>query len=406
MSSNLRFLLNRLSEILWIKPLVVCIFSIGLTQLASLADEWTVNLHLPEVSQTSVVTLLQISASSMLVIATFAVGSMISAYASAGSTATPRSFPLLVADDISQAALSVFVGTFIFSIVSLVAVQNGYYGPAGYLTIFVFALIALAIVIVTFIFWVDRVARLGRPGNTIELIESATHRALVCWMEQPHMGGRPLETEPSGSSVTSDQVGYIQRIDIEKLQKVAEQSECTFSLLVLPGDFVTSSTPLICVSGGCDNSAAILGAFKIGHQRTYDEDPRFGFIALSEIAVRAMSPALNDPGTAVDVIQTQIRLLTTWEGQVEGEDAVEFDRVQVPGINVADLFNDAFRVIARHAASTPEVAIFLRRCLASLSGTPALASQAEEHAKMVLSYCEHAGLPESDMTQIRKASPD
>ncbi len=102
MTSRLQFIFNRLSEILWIKPLIACVLSISGAFLARLADQTDLQLLIPLVDAKSIVTLLQISASSMLVIATFAVGSMISAYASASQSATPRTFPLLVADDISQ----------------------------------------------------------------------------------------------------------------------------------------------------------------------------------------------------------------------------------------------------------------------------------------------------------------
>jgi uncharacterized membrane protein len=67
----------------------------------------------------------------MLVISIFAVGSMISAFSAASNTATPRSFQLTIADDVSKNALSVFIGSFIY-IVALVALKNGYYGRAGH----------------------------------------------------------------------------------------------------------------------------------------------------------------------------------------------------------------------------------------------------------------------------------
>lgn len=72
-----------------------------------------------------------ITSGSMLGVATFAVGSMLADYSSASNSATPRSFPLIIADDVSQNALSSFIGAFIFGIVAYVALENGYYGPAG-----------------------------------------------------------------------------------------------------------------------------------------------------------------------------------------------------------------------------------------------------------------------------------
>ena len=152
--------------------------SIGGAFLARLADDTGLSSVLPEVNLDSVETLLSIMASSMLVIATFAVGSMVAAYASASAGATPRSIPLVIADDVTQNALSAFIGAFIFSIVSLIAVQNDMFGSAGLFAMFVFTLLVFAIVIITFVRWVDRIARLGRVVNTIEQVEKAACDAL------------------------------------------------------------------------------------------------------------------------------------------------------------------------------------------------------------------------------------
>jgi hypothetical protein len=126
-----RFFLSRLSERLWVKPLLVCLLSVAGALLAHLADDSGLDKIVPDIKSDSLETLLKIISSSMLVIATFAVGSMVSAYASASSTATPRSFSLVIADDTSQNALSTFIGAFIFSIVALIALQNGYWRWVG-----------------------------------------------------------------------------------------------------------------------------------------------------------------------------------------------------------------------------------------------------------------------------------
>lgn len=107
----------------------------------------------------------------MLVIAIFAVGSMISAYSAATGTATPRSFKLIVADDVSQNALSVYIGSFIFSIVASVALRNEYYGQAGTFTLFILTLFVFAVVILTFLRWVERISKLGRLGHTIKKLK-------------------------------------------------------------------------------------------------------------------------------------------------------------------------------------------------------------------------------------------
>lgn len=104
----------------------------------------------PEVTSESIKMLLSTISSSMLVMAVFAVGSMLSAYQSASSAATPRAFTLVLADDVSQNALSTFIGAFIFSIVAQVALTDGYYGRAGRFALFVMTVFVFALVIFSF----------------------------------------------------------------------------------------------------------------------------------------------------------------------------------------------------------------------------------------------------------------
>lgn len=141
MRDRIRFIGNRIKEHLWVKPLLICILSIIAAFVAKLADRIQFLQFIPSVTLESLNIFLSISSGTMLGVATFAVGSMLTAYASASNTATPRSFRLVVADDVSQNALSSFIGAFIFSIVSLVALENGYYDQAGRFILFILSII-------------------------------------------------------------------------------------------------------------------------------------------------------------------------------------------------------------------------------------------------------------------------
>jgi len=96
----------------------------------------------------------------------------------------------------------------------------------------------------------------------------------------------------------------------------------------------------------------------VGDQRTFDNDPRFGLVVLAEIADRALSPAVNDPGTAIDVIGTLTRLLCNWKPDNQ-QTAVKNDRVAIPRLEAKDLLEDAIRPIARNGAGLIEVVLRL-----------------------------------------------
>src|SRR5690606_4108877 len=171
--NKLGFYLARLRARLWLRPLLSCLLSPIPALVAGLAEHPELAQSFPDVSSESGERVLAIMSASMLVIAMFAAGAMLTAYASASNTATPRSFPLVVGDDISQNALSIFLGAFIFSIVAQVAILNGYYGNSGLFILFLVTIFVFALVILNFVRWVDRIARLGRLGNTVQKVEAA-----------------------------------------------------------------------------------------------------------------------------------------------------------------------------------------------------------------------------------------
>ncbi|BCO30546.1 hypothetical protein TspCOW1_06490 [Thiohalobacter sp. COW1] len=411
MVSRARFIFVQLQERLWVKPLMVGLLSIAAALAASKADSYTrLATVLPRVSAESVESLLSIMASSMLVIATFAVASMVSAYASASTTASPRSFALVIADDISQRALSTFIGAFIFSIVGLTAAKNGFFGGAGIFVLFLFTAFVFGLVILTFVYWVDRIARLGRLGNTVDQVEEATVNALGQRRIAPTLCAVQDDPEnDSGVAVTAESAGYVQRIDVASLQEFAEQIDGKVRVVVLPGSFVSPERVLAYVMADSDakdwEPHVVASAFVIDKQRTYYEDPRYGLVVLSQIAARALSPAVNDPGTAIDVCGTLVRLFLFWSAPLdEGETAeILYDRIMVPELSVEDMFDDAFIAIERDGCASLEVAIRVQKAMATLAaaGHAAMRQAALRHSARALVYARKGLLLDEDVAAVQ-----
>jgi uncharacterized membrane protein len=382
--------------------------------LAKTVDKPEIGKLVPAITQDSIETLLTIISASMLVIATFAVASMVSAYASASSTATPRSFSLVISDDVSQNALSSFIGAFIFSIVALVALKNGYYDKAGRFVLFVLTLIILTVIIVTFVSWVDRIARLGRLRGTIDKVEAATTAALQQRRSTPTLRGVPAgPCRNWGQAIYAGTIGYVQRVDVTALQKFAEKSQVQITVAALPGTFSAPDRALAYVTADSGDlsdidTSQIAQAFLIGDDRTFDEDPRFGLIVLSEIASRALSSAVNDPGTAIVIIGKFIRLFTLWSEPIEEGDTrtPDCDRVEVPEISLWDMFDDAFTAIARDGAGIIEVAGRLQKAFKSLAsiGDATMRDVAMHHARLALARAENVIELQEDIEVLRKLS--
>ena len=404
---RLRFLLFSFKEKLWVKPLSLCLLSIAAVFASKLADGTALAQHLPKVEQTSVETLLSIMASSMLVIATFSAGTMVSAYASASRSSTPRSVSLIISDDASQNALSTFVGAFIFSVVAITASSNNFFEDAGIFLLFCLTCLVFAIVILTFIRWVDSVARLGRVGSTVQKVEAAAMRAINHRLSTPRLGGKqqPKSVKEQGGdtskyqALTTDSIGYVQMVDMAKVQAWAEEQDTQVHIAMLPGEFCTPDKPLCYIprfkpkSAGASDSknsnesieSTLLSAFQIGSERSFEADPRYGLVVLSEIASRALSPSVHDPGTAISILGSYARLFIQWAQKEKCEDIndIKYDMVTVPDMNTADMFDDAFTGLARDGASIIEVSIRMQKTLAAIAKTNDVnvAKTASEHAR-------------------------
>lgn len=421
---KLRFVLYRFKEKLWIKPAGFCVISILAVFIAKFADGTELAPHLPKVDAESVKTLLSIMASSMMVIATFSAGTMVNAYASASQSSTPRSLSLTISDDVSQNALSVFIGAFIYSAVALTAMSNAFFEEAGVFTLFVLTCIAFAIVILTFIRWVDSVARLGRVGSTVLKVEKATQRAIENRIKAPCLGAVPSRAIPQSRikeqgthAICSQRVGYIQLIDIARIQQWACENDAFVDVIMLPGEFVTPDKVLAYVNKN-DDLTTIEHAFTISEERSFEADPRFGFVVLAEIASRALSTAINDHGTAISIISSVTRLLLLWktsecsstDKQEKNNEEYQYDRVSVPELNIHDLFDDAYTSISRDGASNIEVAIHIQKSLKSISNCFGINSEfkdsATHFAKQSFKRSQQALEFSDDIERLRKCSSE
>lgn len=409
MKNKLGYYANRLKEQLWFRPFIFCLFSIAAALVAQFADDTFLKDLVPEISKESLSGLLNTISASMLVIAIFAVASMVSAFSAASSTATPRSFKLVVTDDVSQNALSIFIGAFIFSIVATVALKNGFYAKAGIFILFVLTILLFAVVIITFLRWVDRISRLGRLSNTIQQVEKAAFASMSKNIANPLMGGTAQEKQLvyNGEACYANKTGYVHTINMQQLQDIAEEENLNIDLSCLPGNFISFNTPIAyCTNTSESIKSRIMEAIIIENDRSFDDDPRFGIITLGEIASRALSPGINDPGTAIQIIGSMVRLFSAWNKEGVDEPTVEFNRVSVPAITVHDLFTDAFRPIARDGAGNIEVMTRLQKGLSILEAinNPEIKKEARYQSQQAFKRAEIAMDFEDDIEELRKVT--
>jgi uncharacterized membrane protein len=198
-------------------------------------------------------------------------------------------------------------------------------------------------------------------------------------------------------------------VDPNALQDIAEAAGGSVTIKGMPGELADPFTPLAWTSwpAADDDEAAIRKAFTLGPERSFDQDPRFCLQVLSEIASRALSPGINDPGTAIGVITGQQRLLTTWaEARGRGGDEPDFPRVKAPALETVDMFEDAFGPLLRDAAGLLEVGLRLQKTFVILAagGPPDFAGAARALSERALAQSDDALRLETDRARLHDAA--
>jgi len=364
------WLLRKWSRHIWVRASLFSVAAIATAVLAAVAAPYIPADIQIKLAADSVGGILNILASSMLAVTTFSLSIMVSAYSSATSNVTPHSIKLLLSDSVAQNTLATFIGSFLFSIVGIIGLAAGLYSDSGRIILFLATLGVILIITAALLRWIDQLGKFGRVGDTITRVERATIPPLCQWGQTPRLGACPAIAIPATARrVTAASIGHVHHIDMEELAAIAEDHELTIHIEALPGSYVHPERPVARVEGMLDDKTgeAIMECFSVGKDREYDQDPRFGLIVLSEIASRALSPAVNDPGTAIEVIGAGLRALLAY-GTAYGErNGDRFARLHGPDLAVGDLFDAFFNPIARDGAALVEVQMRIQFALEALA---------------------------------------
>ncbi|MFN7127880.1 MAG: DUF2254 domain-containing protein [Brevundimonas sp.] len=401
-----QFLWRKTRRQLWVRATAYAVFGLAAALLAAALAPWVPKDMAERLGGESVESILTILASSLLGVATFSVGAMVTAYTSVSSGASPRVAALVTSDEETQKSLATFVGAFLYSIVAVTAINAHYYGQNGRAILFLFSLAMVGLVAFRLLAWINRLSSLARVGHMVELVETYALKALEQCRDQPRLGGRAGRL--AGAAVVAPVTGYVQNVDPDRLQTRAEAHDCQVEVVAAPGAFVRRGGVLARISlPTCNDKAQdeFGAAFTMGNARSYDQDPRFGLIVLGEIAARALSPGVNDPGTAIQIIGAGVRLIDAWADDASPDETPpKRDRLFAPEVADADLLDDVFGPVARYGAGDTAVAIRLQKGLRALAATPALAGAVEALASEALDR-SRAALPiAADVARVEAAA--
>jgi uncharacterized membrane protein len=373
---------------LWVLPALNSVIAVVVALAAAWVPELLPGMRLPAVEAKTLDNLLGVVASSMLAVTTFSLSIMVSAFASASSGVTPRATELVMGDEGTRAAIANFLSAFMFSIVAQIALGMRYYGDNGRFILFVSTCLVLAWLMFTLLRWVRTLSSLGRLGNTLTRIEEVALEAMADHWAEPFMrarpgepDSRPLEAATGSVCVRADDLRALRRIDVQGLQDWAAAHACTVHVRVRAGEQIGPGRLLAIVvpdaaadaqdaGGHASIAKGVLAHLQFDAERTFDQDPRFGVIVLREAGQRALSAAINDPGTAIACLNALTRVIL--KGQHQGlaaraDTSQRHDRVTVLPLDATDFLEDGFDPLARDGAACFEAMVRMQKLLALIA---------------------------------------
>jgi uncharacterized membrane protein len=220
---------------------------------------------------------------------------------------SPRLVVWIARDPVMSHSMGVFTATFLYAIAALAWVDRGGSGRVPLTG----TLLLTALLIVSVIMFIILLQRVGMLQVDRMLIFTADQgrKTIACLYP-------PLSTPPSEESaeiaqspcvqtlVHHGRPSILQEVDITALVEFASQSNCTLELVPAVGDATLDAAPVLRVfgPGGPILERKLRAAIRFGRERVFTEDPKYAIRLLVDIAIKALSPAINDPTTAVQAL--------------------------------------------------------------------------------------------------------
>jgi uncharacterized membrane protein len=244
----------------------------------------------------------------------FTFGSLLVAIQVAGGQYTPR---IIATTLLRDNAIRFTVGYFVFTLLFTLRVLTRMGDDVVHQFNTFIAGVLGGVSLVVFLYLIDYAARLLRPVSLVQRVGMSGIAVIQSVYPESTMPPRPVES--SGSAASADRIvankagtsGIVLALDLEGLVGQARHADGMIEFVPQVGDFVAADEPLFRLYGGAIaiDDRQLLAAVALGSERTIEQDPTFAFRILVDIAIKALSPAINDPTTAVLAIDQIHRLL-------------------------------------------------------------------------------------------------
>jgi uncharacterized membrane protein len=359
-------------------------------------------------------------AGAMITVAGTAFSITIVALQLAASNFGPRLLRNFMRDIGNQIVLGTFIGTFIYCLLILRTIRGENYSqfvPQLSVTVGVLLAIISAGVLIYFIHHASTIIQLSQVIlNVSKDLDRAIDRLYpesVGHNSQQQAGELPKQFEQHSAPIRATQKGYLQAINDEELMEIACRADILLCIQARPGKYVIPSTPLVLVYPHIHISPKLVKqikqAFIFGNERTEQQDIAFPIEQLVEIALRAISPAVNDPFTAIRCIDRLAASLSQL-AQRSLPSPYRYDHEQKLRI-IAEpptfeyLVDRAFNQIRQYAQSDAAVAIRLLEAIALIATyveTPKQRAVLRRHTEMIWRGSQNGLSEECDRKDVEQ----
>jgi uncharacterized membrane protein len=255
-------------------------------------------------------------------------------------------------------------------------------------------------------------------SHIADRIASETERTIDDMMPHPHREihlETPDLSDPASwdTPLLSEKSGYIRFVDIPRLVALAKSSRVKVRIVRRVGQFVPAGTPLLMIYKHNrltpEADAEFRGAFDLGPSRTLQQDIEFGVLQIVDIALKAISPAVNDPSTAITCVDQLSRILIRFASR-ELAPHLFYDppsslRVEINWTGFDQMLDTAFEQIRMYSKGDVAVSLRLLRALGDIAATthdPAYRAALRDRGKRIVEGCaEKLGNEELRSLRVR-----
>jgi uncharacterized membrane protein len=297
---------------LWIVPFIAIPFALAATRILSWLDPW-LGWSFLGLSEAGARATLEAIISATLAFVVFTFGSLLVAIQVASSQLTARIIATaLLRDNVVRYTVGLFIFTFLFALSSLNKVDTA----VNQLVVFTAACLGV-VCFAAFFYLIDYASRLLRPISILGRIGSVGLQVIEKVYPDPSLDPAILKCQRHAPTVPDRIIPYdgtsgvVLAVNVQVLANEAERLDGVIEVVPQVGDFVATDEPLFNLYG-CGPSLdedALRATIAFGSERTMEQDPTFALRIIIDIALRALSPAINDPTTAVLAIDQLHRVL-------------------------------------------------------------------------------------------------